>query len=214
MSLSSALSIEITDLGKRFNRHWVFRHINYTFNFNNSYAVIGYNGSGKSTLLQVLAGAVSKSQGTITYKIGDKIIPEENHFKYLSIATPYIELIEELTLTEFLEFHHQFKPLMPQFTIPQLIDLVGLTAATGKQIRYFSSGMKQRVKLLQAIFSNSPLVLLDEPTSNLDKAGIELYNQLIQDYCLQNRLLIVCSNDENEIGFCNHRLDVTQYKEV
>lgn len=213
MSLNNALSIEITDLGKRFNRHWVFRHINYTFSFNNSYAVIGHNGSGKSTLLQVLAGAVSKSQGSIHYKIGDKTIPEEQHYKYLSIATPYIELIEELTLTEFLEFHHQFKPLMPQFTIPQLIEMVGLTAAAGKQIRYFSSGMKQRVKLLQAIFSNNPLVLLDEPTSNLDKAGIELYNRLVNDYCLQNRLLIVCSNDENEIGFCDHRLDVTQFKE-
>ncbi len=224
------MQIVLKNLGKRFNRHWVFRKLDYIFENGKAYAITGANGSGKSTLLQVLAGAIQLSEGAITmttdgnlqqsvnfqtsdikYQTSD-ILPEK-HFQYLSIAAPYLELIEEFTLTEFLEFHFQFKNILPGQTISSIISAVGLTDAANKQIRNYSSGMKQRVKLAQAIFSDVPIVLLDEPTSNLDTKGIDLYKSLVNDYC-QNRLLVICSNDENEISFCSERIDMADYKEV
>src|SRR5438046_1665902 len=106
-----------------------------------------------------------------------------------------------MTVTEFLQFHQIFKPLLPALTIKEIIEVVGLSNAAGKQIRYYSSGMKQRVKLAQAIFSDVPVILLDEPCTNLDGSGIALYQQLVEKYCL-DRLVIVSSNDEAEYGFC------------
>ena len=116
-----------------------------------------------------------------------------------------------MTLHEFLHFHQQFKPLLASFSIPDIIALTGLEKATHKQIRYFSSGMKQRVKLAQSVFSDTPVLLLDEPCTNLDAEGIALYQQLVTTYC-KNRLIIVSSNDEMEYTFCNEQLNINNYK--
>jgi ABC-type multidrug transport system ATPase subunit len=205
------MQIELQNLGKRFNRQWIFRKLNYNFSVGNAYAIVGPNGSGKSTLLQVIAGAVEKSEGEIHWKLGDTPIATETHYKQLSIAAPYLELIEELTLTEFLVFHQSFKPFINGQTAKSIISYIGLEDAASKQIRNFSSGMKQRVKLAQAIFTKTAIVMLDEPTSNLDLDGIALYNRLISEYCSQ-RILIICSNEEAEIQMCQMRLAVNDYK--
>ena len=214
--LDTTLILSVQKLGKRFNRHWIFRGIDKEFTSGKAYAITGSNGSGKSTLLQVLAGAMQHSEGTINiidFKISEdgKAVLPENHYQHISLATPYLELIEELTLQEFLRFHFSYKPIVSGQTIKRIIDYIGLQAAANQQIRYYSSGMKQRVKLAQAIFSDTQIVLLDEPTTNLDTAGINLYHELVQQFC-KNRLLIVCSNDENEISFCDERLDMANYK--
>lgn len=207
------MQIELQNLGKRFNRQWIFRKISYTFTIGNSYAIVGPNGSGKSTLLQVIAGAVEKSEGAVGWVGNDGTqLPGEMHFQQVSIATPYLELIEELTLREFLLFHQSFKPFIAGHSVKSVIEYIGLQHAATKQIRYFSSGMKQRVKLAQAIFTNNPVVMLDEPTTNLDVDGINLYHQLIGEFC-QDRLLIICSNDETEISHCQHRLNLNDYKQ-
>ncbi len=153
----------------------------------------------------------SVSIGNKKQAIGNGQLATENLYQHISIAAPYLELIEELTLAEFLAFHFKFKQILHGFTITSIIEFLGLTEAADKQIRYYSSGMKQRVKLAQAIFSNTPIVLLDEPTTNLDTKGIEMYFQLVNEFCL-DRLLIVCSNDENEISFCKERLNVGDFK--
>ena len=210
--------LELENLGKRFNRHWIFRHLNYIFEAEKFYAITGANGSGKSTLLQVIAGAVTLSEGKVKLVESSRQSAEntteivsEKHHQFLSIAAPYLEVIEEMTLIEFFEFHFRFKPLLPGFSIVQIIEMVQLQAAANRQIRQYSSGMKQRVKLAQAIFSNVPIVLLDEPLTNLDTKGEELYNYLIEAFC-KNRLTIVCSNNEAEMHFCKERLDVEQYR--
>jgi ABC-type multidrug transport system ATPase subunit len=195
-----------------------------------AYAITGPNGSGKSTLLQVIGGAMMMSEGSAKYEIsparrdetanvkpqseiGDplKEIDVDKAFQYISIAAPYLELIEEMSLLEFLQFHMQFKPFLPATGISAIIEAIGLKPAANKQIRFYSSGMKQRVKLAQAIFSDVPCVLLDEPCTNLDAAGIELYHQLIRDYC-NNRMVIVSSNDEQEYSFCKEKISITDYK--
>jgi len=205
------MKVSLTDAGKRFNRDWIFRHFTYTFEKGNSYAIIGPNGSGKSTLLQVLSGSMQLSEGNSQWTMGNGQLSNEDVYKQVSICAPYLEVVEEMTLREFLEFHHHFKPFLPSFSIENIISIIGLQEAIGKQIRYYSSGMKQRVKLAQAIFSDTPFLLLDEPCTNLDATGINLYQQLIDQYC-SNRLVIVSSNDETEYRFCKARVNITDHK--
>ena len=204
------MRIILSDAGKRFNREWIFRHFNYHFFSSHAYAITGPNGSGKSTLLQFIAGALMPSEGKIGYYTQtDESIAE--FYPLLSIAAPYLETIEEMTAREFFKFHHSFKPLMPGLSVQQILQKVGLQEAADKQIRYYSSGMKQRVKLAQAFFSNTPVVLLDEPTTNLDALGIILYHDLIRDYCSE-RLVIVSSNDPLEYSFCENVIDMKSLK--
>jgi ABC-type multidrug transport system ATPase subunit len=174
------MKISLTDAGKRFNRDWIFRHLTYEFSAGQSYAIIGPNGSGKSTLLQVLSGSMQINEGKTEWAIDNKQLANENVYNSISICAPYLEVVEEMTLIEFLNFHSGFKPFLSSITIEKIISILGLENAVNKQIRNYSSGMKQRVKLAQAIFSDVPVVLLDEPCTNLDKTGINLYKQLIE----------------------------------
>ena len=221
------MQITLNNTGKRYNREWIFRHVNYEFMPGNAYAITGPNGSGKSTLLQVIAGAILHSEGDIKYKMpdGGSGMPDKaeadpgtdtlypvsgtDAYKQISIATPYLELIEEMTATELLSFHSNFKSF--SIKIPEMLAAVSLQNAANKQIRYFSSGMKQRLKMAQAFFSNTTVLLLDEPTTNLDADGIALYRQLISDHA-KNRLVIVSSNDIQEYDFCNEVISINDYK--
>lgn len=226
------MKISLTKAGKRFNRDWIFRNVTYEFTAGNAYAITGPNGSGKSTLLQVIGGALMMSEGELDYQVTDysaagsqvsgnaatasSKAPKSNPdllFRHISIAAPYLEVIEEMSVTEFLAFHTSFKPFLPAVSIPEAIRVVGLEKAAHKQIRFYSSGMRQRVKLAQAIFSDVPCILLDEPCTNLDAEGIALYQQLIRDYC-SNRLVIVSSNDLQEYGFCNETISILDYKQT
>ena len=205
------MTISLSDAGKRFNREWIFRHFTYQFIQGQSYAITGANGSGKSTLLQVLSGSMHFNEGKCEWSTNNTPIPAEKIYLHVSICAPYLEVVEEMTVTEFLDFHQGFKKFLPGITTASAIESVGLKAAADKQIRYYSSGMKQRVKLAQCIFSDTAIVLLDEPCTNLDLTGIELYNQLIETYC-QQRLVVVCSNDKTEYGFCKEILNISDYK--
>jgi ABC-type multidrug transport system ATPase subunit len=205
------MKIKFSNAGKRFNREWIFRNTDLEFNSSSSYAITGPNGSGKSTMLQCIGGMLQLSEGSIQYGIDNKQLAGEEVYKQVSFCAPYLDVIEEMTLTEFLQFHNQFKSFIDNFSIQQIIEEIGLNGAINKQIRYYSSGMKQRVKLAQAIFSDTSIVLLDEPCSNLDAKGIDLYHSLIKKYCSE-RLVIVCSNDEVEYSFTNERISVLDYK--
>lgn len=205
------MTISLYDAGKRYNRDWIFRHFTYNFEVGKSYAITGPNGSGKSTLLQAIGGALHLNEGSIDFSIADQKLQIENYYQYVSICAPYLEVIEEMTVKEFLEFHSHFKPLIASVTIDEIISIVGLDKAVNKQIRYYSSGMKQRVKLAQCIFSDVPVLLLDEPCTNLDAAGIELYNQLVSEYC-KKRMVIVSSNDHHEYEFCSEKLNIMNWK--
>jgi ABC-type multidrug transport system ATPase subunit len=207
------MRITLTDAGKRFNRDWVFRHINYEFTNGHSYAITGPNGSGKSTLLQLIAGSLNPSEGKIRYHLqdGKDSLAEDQIHSFLSLAAPYLEVVEEMTFMEFLAFHRNFKPFLPFMNAEKIISLVGLEKSAHKQIRYYSSGMKQRVKLAQAFFSNTTILLLDEPCTNLDSEGLSLYQRLIMDYC-SDRLVIVSSNEYQEYQFCESQIDLMIYK--
>jgi ABC-type multidrug transport system ATPase subunit len=213
------MRIVVTDAGKRFNRDWIFRHFTYTFEKGIAYAITGPNGSGKSTLLQVLSGSMYMNEGILKYEKANGLhidpetkteIAHEDIYAQVSFCAPYLEVIEEMTLKEFLAFHQGFKPFLPMFGVDSIIDSLGLQKAAGKEIRYYSSGMKQRVKLAQCIFSDTPIVLLDEPCTNLDAEGIALYHRLINDHC-KNRLVVVSSNDKVEYEFCQQIINIRDF---
>lgn len=202
------MKISLQNAGKRFNRDWIFRSCSLEFLPNRSYAITGPNGSGKSTLLQVIAGATMHSEGSIRYSsaAGTNIT---DPYLHIAIAAPYLELVEEMTATEMLHFHSSFKPLTA--SAEEILTAVQLEKSVNKQIRYFSSGMKQRLKLAQAFFSGTPALLLDEPTTNLDNEGIALYRNLIRQQ-FGKKLIIISSNVAAEYDFCEQVVRVEAYK--
>ena len=201
------VQITLKEAGKRFNKDWIFKNLSYTFTTGEHYALIGNNGSGKSTLLQIISGYATLSKGSIEWGAFDS----NTIFQQISIAAPYLEVVEEFTTKEQFEFHEKFKPLRKDLSITDMIEMIGLKEATDKQIRYYSSGMKQRLKLALAIFSETPVLLLDEPCSNLDKEGYALYQNLIQQYAM-HKLIIVGSNDPQEYQYCNKQINLHDFK--
>jgi ABC-type multidrug transport system ATPase subunit len=205
------MTIHLQNAGKRYFLDWIFRGMNFSFNNGLRYAVLGPNGSGKSTLLKVLSGHLSLSKGVISFENQGKKIEPDEVYRHVSYAAPYIELIEEFTLEEALRFHAGLKPLLPGFSPAQLYDLLDLPRARSKEIRFFSSGMKQRVKLALAICSDTPILLLDEPATNLDVQGVEWYKSLVAEYAA-DRLVVIASNDPHDAEFCPLHLDILDYK--
>ncbi|MGB3075402.1 MAG: ABC transporter ATP-binding protein [Chitinophagales bacterium] len=205
------MKITINAAGKRFNYEWILKNINYTFQSGHTYAVLGPNGSGKSTLLQMVAGILTPSSGSVQYEINSTVIEPENIFRQLSIAAPYLELVEEFTMEELFLFQQKFKPFINNFSVANAMAVTQLNADPLKQIRNFSSGMKQRLKVALAVLSDVPLLLLDEPTTNLDENGVAWYLDLMKHY-VGERLVIVCSNVSREYLFCTEHIDVLQFK--
>jgi ABC-type multidrug transport system ATPase subunit len=207
----SNISISLENIGRRFNRDWIFRGVDYSFTDNNAYAVLGPNGSGKSTLLQILTGSLTPSAGKIGFMLNHTPVDVETVYKHLSYAAPYQELIEEFTLDEMIQFHFQFKKYRNGMDKEAIAALLNLQGSKHKSIKYFSSGMKQRTKLALAFCADTPMLMLDEPTSNLDTQGVDWYLNLASAFTT-NRLTIICSNQAHEYGFCNQTLNITDYK--
>ena len=205
------MKISLQNIGRRFNRDWIFRGIDHTFTDNKTYAILGPNGSGKSTLLQVLNGSLAPSAGQLNYFYNDTEVEISEVYQHLSLAAPYLELIEEFTLSEVIDFHFKFKPYKSGIDKNGVIELLAMESNKNKMIRYFSSGMKQRLKLALAFCSDTPMLMLDEPTSNLDTQGVDWYLSLVQKFAA-NRLTIICSNQEHEYSFCDERLSISDYK--
>jgi ABC-type multidrug transport system ATPase subunit len=206
------MNIVVEKAGKKFYKDWIFRDVNISLNSNDSLAILGPNGSGKSTLLQMLAGIVTPSEGKITYSIDNVKLEPLEVFRYIGFASPYLELIEEFTLTEIVQTHFKFKKPVSGFSLSDIIAATELESSSEKVFKYFSSGMKQRVKLTLALLSDVPLILIDEPTSNLDKNAVKWYRSLVEKFT-PNKLVIVCSNHQpDEYDFCKQTFSLMNNK--
>jgi ABC-type multidrug transport system ATPase subunit len=205
------LIIRLQNIGKKFRNEWIFRKLDYEFQSGKAYAITGSNGSGKSTLMQVISGSLPVSNGKVEYLQSGQVLEIDNWYNQMTFAAPYVELTEEFTLNEFLDFHFKFKSLQKGITKEDFIALVYLAEHSNKAIRQFSSGMKQRLKLGLAFFTETTVVFLDEPTTNLDEKGIQWY--LNQVSVIKNtKLVLISSNDKREYQFCDEVLDITSYK--
>jgi ABC-type multidrug transport system ATPase subunit len=203
------MKISLKNVGRRFNKEWIFKNISCDFS-NKSYAILGPNGSGKSTFLSIILGNLTPSEGEIFYN-QDKEVAVENIYKYISFAAPYLDLIEEFTLQETIEFHFNFKKFAYGLNTNSIIDLLGLTKSKDKALKHFSSGMKQRTKLALACCADTPILILDEPTSNLDVQGIDWYLELMENFS-RDKTILIGSNQNHEYSFCTEQLKITDYK--
>ncbi len=207
------ISISVQNSGKRFEREWIFRKLSCEFCSKNPTAIVGNNGSGKSTLIKTLIGYLPLSEGKLVYSTSkegkNKPILREDWQNYIAFAAPYTELIEEFTLLEQLKFHQAFKSF--DIEVEEIIEKLAFSNTKSKTIRFFSSGMKQKLKLALAIYSDAKIVFLDEPTSNLDKQNSEWYLQQI-DTIIDKKTLIIASNQESEYHFCSQIIDIQNLK--
>ena len=205
-------TISLSAAGKRYQHEWIFRNLDLQLSSGDVLAITGANGSGKSTLLQALSGYLSLSEGSMLWINAGKAIIPEYYYLQLAMATPYLQLIEDFTLHELFKFYFQFKALRPKCTAESLLGDAGLSNHGDKYIKDFSSGMKQKVKLLLAIAADVPFLLLDEPCINLDKKAISWFQDLLRNHS-ENRLIIVCSNHiDEELFLCNKYLSIENFK--
>ena len=206
------MKVALERVGKHFGREVVFQGVDITLRPGSRTAILGPNGSGKSTLLQVIGGAIIPTAGQVAHSVGGKPIEQEEVYRHVSIAAPYLGLYEDLSLEQVIGFHARFKPLLSGITIAELARMVYLEHALQKPVQHFSSGMKQRLKLALAILSDTPLLLLDEPTSNLDAEAIAWYQDLVHKY-VGDRTLVVASNRQpHEHSICSQNIEIAQYK--
>ncbi len=205
------MQIVLEKVSKRYRQEWIFRKVNYTFEKGTSYAILGPNGSGKSTFLKSLSGHLTPTKGKINFFKNKTTINKDEVYKDISYSAPYIQLVEEFTLKEAIDFHQKFKPFLVGLDAKTIIEILKFEKSKNKEIRFFSSGMKQRLKLVLSILSDTPILLLDEPTTNLDTEGIQWYRELIKTYT-SNRLLVIASNIKVDYDFCDKQINILSHK--
>lgn len=210
--MQNTITIQVTNAGKKFGREWIFRKVNLEIKPTEKIVILGLNGSGKSTLLQGMTGYLTLNEGSVTYSINQQNIEDEQQYKLISLASPYLELVEDFTLQEQIEHAHIYKPFLNNLSIAQIVELSGLAAHKDKFIKLFSSGMRQRLKLTLAILADAPILFLDEPTTNLDATVIDWYKNMISTYAM-HKTIVVCSNSiKEEYGFCERIITMEDFK--
>lgn len=206
--------IDLKNAGKRYNSEWIFKNLTTTFGSGSATVILGGNGSGKSTALRSIFGYAPLSKGEILYLRNKKIIKQSEVYKHFSICAPYLELYEELTLDELAKFHFSLKPALDGFPVSNFSEFIDLKRAADKPVKYFSSGMKQRVRLGLALMSDVEAIFLDEPTSNLDRKAIEWYRDTVIEF-RKDRILLVASNQQkDEYFFCEEKIEIEKFKPI
>ncbi len=205
------MDINIKNLGKRYLFDWIFKDINQTITQGTKISVLGPNGSGKSTLLKTLAGYTVPSKGEISYLDKNKKIAADAWYLHISYAAPYLQLVENFTCREMIEFHFKFKKTLQNMTVDDCLEISNLGKHQHKYVQHFSSGMKQRLKLSLALLSDVSIIFLDEPTANLDADSSLWYLDLVEQYA-QNRTILVGSNEPKEYPFCTQTLNILDFK--
>jgi len=210
--LQNPITIQVKNAGKKFGREWIFRKVDLEIKPTEKIVILGLNGSGKSTLLQAITGYLTLNEGSVTYSINQQNIEDEQQYKLISLASPYLELVEDFTLQEQIEHANIYKPFLNSLSIAQVVELSGLAAHKDKFIKLFSSGMRQRLKLTLAILADVPILFLDEPTTNLDATVIDWYKNMITTYAM-HKTIVVCSNSiKEEYGFCERIITMEDFK--
>ncbi|MBK8226550.1 MAG: ABC transporter ATP-binding protein [Flavobacteriales bacterium] len=202
------MEVTLAALSKTFGREAVIREASFSLSSGSRTVILGPNGSGKSTLLQLVAGALMPSSGTITHAVDAKAIAADRVYRHVSIAAPYLGLYEDLSLSECIRFHARFKPFRPGIGEDGVARMAYLDHALEKPVRHFSSGMKQRLKLALAILSNTPLLLLDEPASNLDAEAISWFRALLREHAGGRTLVVASNRQPAEHDLCDRALEL------
>ena len=205
------MTISGENLAKKYYKQWVIKGFTHSFLPDKITGIQGRNGSGKSTLLGLLSSVISPTEGTVSYRTENGIIPIEEARLKLLMVSPSLHLPQQMTVSETINFHFQFRTYLPEFHQKRFLQETQLKHARHLRVQELSSGMKQRLKLGLVFFSNGDFLLLDEPTSNLDTKGIQWVSHLIETY-RENRGMIIASNEQRDFAFCDKTLSVSNYK--
>lgn len=207
------MQVHLDNVGKRYGREWIFRGVQATLQENTHTLIVGPNGSGKSTLLQVISGFITASEGALTAEHpAGRPITEENYYRHLSLAAPYLDVFEDLTLAESIQFQARFRSFRNSLTAESIIEVLQLEAHRNKAVKYFSSGMRQRLRLGLAVLADSPLLLLDEPTSNLDRAAIAWYRELLEAHSTDRTVVVSSNHNIDDYLRADQTIDIVAYK--
>ncbi len=206
------ISIRLENAGKRFGSEWIFRNLNMDLTAALPLAILGGNGSGKSTLIKSLLGYSTLTEGNMIVERDGALLKSDQFYKTLSFCSPYLELYEELTITEVVDFHFGLKPLKTGVSRKSFLEIIYLEHSANKAIKQLSSGMKQRLRLGLALLSDTEVVLLDEPTSNLDSKGVAWYKQLMVNYSTDRCIAVASNHLEAEYSFCTQILEIDTFK--
>ncbi|WP_157976277.1 ATP-binding cassette domain-containing protein [Lewinella sp. IMCC34191] len=201
------MTVRLDEVSKRFGRQWIIKQLSTDFVSGRTYGISGRNGSGKSTLLRMLAGQLSPSRGRVSYTLNGRTVAPDKIYRYVSWTGPYFEIVEELTLLEMLTFHFELKSARAGLDAASILDRTGLTAYAQRPLLDCSSGMRQRILLATALYADTPLLLLDEPTVTLDATAAGWFAEELRQFS-ENRLVIIASNDPRDLASCEQVTDL------
>jgi len=207
--MTTEFSINLQDVSKRYGYDWIFRHINYTFSLGQVYAIRGHNGSGKSTLLRILSAMESPNKGQRIYRKNEELLNDRHVASNMSYAAPYMDLPGHLTVKEIIAFHASFKKMC--LTEAELLTTLNLDKSKDQPIEYLSSGQQQKIKLALTIFNHDPLLLLDEPGSNLDDDNYAWFAKNLRAN-MSNKLICIATNERRDLDLCSAQLDIEDFK--
>jgi ABC-type multidrug transport system ATPase subunit len=152
------------------------------------------------------------SEGVVSYIINGKEIPADSMHKYVAFCGPYTDLIEDFTLVELIAFQAKFKAFLPDVNSKLILERLNLRRFENKLIKTYSSGMKQRVRLALSVLADTPLLLLDEPTSNLDPQGKEWYANLVNDFANYRTIIVASNYFKEEYDFTTDEINLSNYQ--
>lgn len=205
-------TVELNSLIKYFGRRLIFDGINFSFSSRNIYGISGPNGSGKSTLVKIIADLISPTRGKVIHRSGDKIIEPEDLHNHLGFVSPYLFLYDEFTAEENLSYSASIRGI--KFNRERsdfLLSELNLFDRRNDLVRGYSSGMKQRLKFIFALLHEPQLIILDEPTSNLDNAGKDIVYRIIAEESKKN-LVVIASNEDSDLRLCNEVIELEKFK--
>jgi heme exporter protein A len=205
-------SVEAVELNKSFGRRLIFNDLQFKFNQAGVYGISGPNGSGKSTLVKIVAGIIGASKGKIIHKLNDKDIDEEHLHNHIGFVSPYLVLYEEFSTYENLELFSEIRGVkFNQERVDYLLNKFLLFKRKDDLLKTYSSGMKQRVKFIFALMHSPQLLILDEPTSNLDDEGKSSVYELVKEEG-RNNIVLIASNENHDLELCSEIVYLEKYK--
>ncbi len=205
-------SVEALELNKSFGRRLIFNDLQFRFDKSGVYGISGPNGSGKSTLVKIIAGILGASKGKIVHKMNDQEIAEERLHDHIGFVSPYLVLYEEFSTYENLKLFAEIRGVkFNKETVDYLLNKFLLYKRKDDLLKTYSSGMKQRVKFIFALMHSPQLLILDEPTSNLDDEGKNSVYELVREEGQKN-IVLIASNEIHDLELCNEIVYLEKFK--
>ncbi len=207
----SDYSLTAESINKTFGRRLIFKDISFNLNSSTIFGISGPNGSGKSTLVKIIANIISPSSGKLLHNLnGSEIKPEKLH-NHIGLVSPYLVLYDEFAAYENLNYFSEIRGIsFNKKRVDELLNKFLLFNRKDDLVKTYSSGMKQRLKFIFALMHSPQLIILDEPTSNLDDEGKEVVYELVKEEGSRN-IVVIASNEKGDLSLCTDIIDLNNY---